>query len=84
MLLEFGMQMTVALMTGYMVASSPIISRALSRLAELPRGPKSTLALLAAVVLGVNWIHWGMGIVIAIILVRFLAQKQRTWITVCW
>ena len=76
-LLEFGMQMTVALMTGYMVASSPIISRALSRLAELPRGPKSTLVLLAVVVLGVNWIHWGMGIVVAIILVRFLVQKQR-------
>ncbi|MBI4482728.1 MAG: short-chain fatty acid transporter, partial [Acidobacteria bacterium] len=76
-LLEFGMQMTLILMTGYMVASSPAVSRLLSCLAELPRGPKSTLLLMAAASLGINWIHWGMGTVTSIILVRFLAQKQR-------
>ncbi len=76
-LLAFGMQMTVVLMTGYMVASSPAVSHVLGRLAELPRGPKSTLVLLAAVSLGAKWIHWGMGTVTGIIMVRFLAQKQR-------
>ncbi|MEU2973032.1 TIGR00366 family protein, partial [Nocardiopsis alba] len=46
-LLEFGMQMTLVLVTGYALASSPPARRAIVRVAGLARGPMSAVGVTA-------------------------------------
>ncbi len=76
-LLEFGMQMTLILMTGFMVASAPPVSRLLNYLAGLPRTPRQTLVMMSVVSLLAHWIHWGVGSIVGVIMVRFLIERQR-------
>ena len=76
-LLSFGMQMCLIIMTGYILATTPIFSRALNALAGLPKGPKGSIALMALVSMGLAWINWGLSIVGSAVFVRFMAKKQR-------
>ena len=62
-LLSFGMQMCLIIMTGYILATTPIFSRLLNALAGLPKGPKGCIALMALVSMGLAWINWGLSIV---------------------
>lgn len=76
-LLSFGMQMCLIIMTGYILATTPIFSRLLNALAGLPKGPKGSIALMALVSMGLAWINWGLSIVGSAVFVRFVAKKQR-------
>ncbi|TFG38438.1 MAG: short-chain fatty acid transporter, partial [Syntrophobacterales bacterium] len=51
-LLSFGMQMCLIIMTGYILATTPIFSRLLNGLAGLPKGNKGAIALMALVSMG--------------------------------
>ncbi|MDP3894241.1 TIGR00366 family protein, partial [Nocardioides sp.] len=75
-LLEFGMQMAFILMSGYVVASSPPLRRALIWIADRQAGPKRTVATVALTSMMLTWVHWGIGLVAAGILVRYLAARE--------
>jgi short-chain fatty acids transporter len=62
-LLEFAMQMSLVLVTGYALASSPPARRGITWVASLPKGPKSACLLTAvgATLLGI--VHWGLGLI---------------------
>lgn len=72
-LLTFSMQMTLVLVTGYAMASAPVMRRALSWLAGRPRsGPGAVgLVALASAILG--WINWGLGLIAGALLAREVA-----------
>ncbi|MCL5808229.1 MAG: TIGR00366 family protein [Deltaproteobacteria bacterium] len=76
-LLSFGMQMCLIIMTGYILATTPIFSRLLNALAGLPKSPKGCIALMALVSMGLAWINWGLSIVGSAVFVRFMVKKQR-------
>ena len=76
-LLSFGMQMCLIIMTGYILATTPIFSRMLNFLAGLPKSPKGCIALMALVSMGLAWINWGLSIVGSAVFVRFMVKKQR-------
>lgn len=76
-LLEFAMQMALIVITGYVVAVSPPVSRALDRLSRLPRTPRGSIALAALASMLLAWLHWGLGLIGGAILVRFIAGNQR-------
>lgn len=76
-LLSFGMQMCLIIMTGYILATTPIFSRLLNALAGVPKGPKGSIALMAVVSMGLAWFNWGLSIVGSAVFVRFMAKKQR-------
>ncbi len=76
-LLSFGMQMCLIIMTGYILATTPIFSRILNRLAGVPKGPKGCIALMAIVSMVLAWINWGLSIVGSAVFVRYLARKQK-------
>jgi short-chain fatty acids transporter len=76
-LLSFGMQMCLIIMTGYILATTPIFSRLLNALAGIPKSPKGSIALMAVVSMGLAWINWGLSIVGSAVFVRFMAKKQR-------
>ncbi|GAB3500226.1 short-chain fatty acid transporter [Nocardiopsis coralliicola] len=76
-LLEFAMQMTLVLVTGYALASSPPAERAIAWVARLPRGPLSATALttLGAALLGM--VHWGLGLIAGAMLALRVARSCR-------
>src|SRR4030066_1683248 len=76
-LLSFAMQMCLIILTGYIVAVSPLVSRLLNFLANLPKGPKSSILLMVILSLSLSWIHWGFSIVGSAIMVKFIASKQK-------
>src|SRR5512136_10101 len=76
-LLSFGMEMCLIIMTGYILATTPLVSRFLNFLAGLPKSPKAAIALMAVVSMGLAWINWGLSIVGSAVFVRFMVKKQR-------
>ena len=62
-LLSFAMQMCLIIVTGYILATTPLFSRMLSGLAGLPHSPKGAIALMALVSMILGWINWGLSIV---------------------
>jgi short-chain fatty acids transporter len=76
-LLSFGMQMCLIIMTGYILATTPIFSRLLNGLAGLPKSNKGAIAMMALVSMGLAWINWGLSIVGSAVFVRFLVRKQK-------
>jgi len=74
-LLSFSMQMALIIFTGYIVAVAPPVSRALDRLASLARTPRSAVALMAVLSMGLGLINWGFSIVGSAVFVRFLARR---------
>ena len=75
-LLEFGMQMALIILTGYVVATSPPFRRFLTWVAGKPKGPKSAVAVMAATSMLLVLINWGLGLVGSAVLVRYMAVRQ--------
>ena len=61
-LLSFAMQMLLVLLTGYMLASTPIMSRLLTQLAKLANTAPKAIILVTLVSLLASWINWGFGL----------------------
>ncbi|MBW3602353.1 MAG: TIGR00366 family protein [Actinobacteria bacterium] len=76
-LLEFAMQMTLILVTGYALAASPPLRRGLERLADLPRGGASAVALTALTAGLLGLLHWGLGLIAGALLAREVATRAR-------
>lgn len=75
-LLSFGMQMSLVMVASYMVATSPPADRALTALARLPRGPRSAVAWMALLSMGLGLLNWGLSIVTSAVMVRRFARQQ--------
>ena len=73
-LLEFTMQMVLVLVTGFVLASTPVVRRLLASLAGLAKSPGSAILLVSVVSLVANWINWGFGLVIGALFARQLAR----------
>lgn len=69
-LLRFAMQMCLILVTGHAVASSPPVSRMLTRLARLPRTGPQAAALVASVACIMAVVNWGLGLIAGAIIAR--------------
>lgn len=76
-LLTFAMQMSLIIVTGYIVAVSPPFRRLLNWLAGLPKSPKGVIALMAAVSMFLAFLNWGLSIVGSAVFARFLVKRQR-------
>ena len=76
-LLSFGMQMCLIVFTGYIVAVSPLVGRMLRAVATIPKGPKSAIVTMTVISLLLSWFHWGLSIVGAALMVRFIAAQRR-------
>ena len=63
-LLKFAMQMMLVLVTGYILASSPLFKRILGRIARIASTPGQAIILVTVVALAASWINWGFGLVI--------------------
>lgn len=75
-LLVFAMQMSLIVVTGYVVAVSPVIEKLLTHLANLPKTPRAAVVGMALVSMTLGWVHWGLGLVTSAVFVRFLVRKH--------
>jgi len=73
----FALQMILILVTGYALASSAPVKRALVGLAALPRTTRGAMTLTFAVSSMACWLNWGFGLVVAGLLARELARRMQ-------
>ncbi|MSP73428.1 MAG: short-chain fatty acid transporter [Myxococcales bacterium] len=73
----FAMQMCLVVLTGYIVAVSPPVSRLLDRLAGCPKSPRQAVALMAVASMIMALLNWGLSIVGSAVLARALARRVR-------
>lgn len=76
-ILAFAMQMALILSTGVALAHSPIVKRALERLAAWPtrQGTAAIIVFLASAI--ASWLQWGFGLVVGAIIAREIAKRMR-------
>jgi short-chain fatty acids transporter len=77
LLLSFAMQMALLMITGFVIADSKPVKAGISKLINIPKSPKTTLALFMAVVGIVSWMHWGVGLMLAIVMGREIAARKQ-------
>ncbi|SEL33973.1 short-chain fatty acids transporter [Roseivivax marinus] len=76
-LLSFSMQMLLVLVTGYMMASTPIVRRGLAALAGLASSAGGAILLVSVVSVFASWINWGFGLVVGALFAKELARVVR-------
>lgn len=82
-MLRFAMQMCLILVTGHALASSPVMSALLQRLARLPRSPGWAVVLVAATAGMLGVLNWGLGLIAGALLARRVGiEAQRRGIGV--
>lgn len=75
-LLAFAMQMCLVMLTGYIVAVSPLFRRLLDALAGLPRSPRGAVAWMGFLSMALGLLNWGVSIVGSAVLVRAIARRR--------
>jgi short-chain fatty acids transporter len=76
-LLSFAMQMVLILVTGWVLASTPLFRRILEAIARLAKTPGQAIVLVTLVSLTAAWINWGFGLVIGAMFGRQLARQVK-------
>jgi short-chain fatty acids transporter len=75
-LLELTMQLALIVMTGYIVAVSPAVSRLLEFVAGLASTDRGAIALMGLVSMTASWLHWGLGLIAGPIFLQFLVRRH--------
>ncbi|WP_425280284.1 short-chain fatty acid transporter [Roseivivax halodurans] len=76
-LLSFSMQMLLVLVTGYMMASTPLVRRGLAALAGVAKSPAGAIVLVSVVSVMASWINWGFGLVVGALFAKEIARIVR-------
>lgn len=72
---SFAMQMIFVLITGHMLATTPIVGKGLSFLTSLIKTEKGALVLLSVISSLACWINWGFGLIVAGVLAVEFSRK---------
>lgn len=76
-LLAFGMQMTLILVTGYVLAHAPFIRPTLDRIADLPRTGGQAVVLVTLLSLVFGWINWGFGLIVGAVMAVEVGRRAH-------
>jgi short-chain fatty acids transporter len=76
-LIPFTMQMAIIIVGGYVVATSPLFSKLIRRLAGIPRSPRSAVAFVAFFSTLTSLISWGFSSIFSALLAREVAKNVR-------
>ncbi len=76
-LLTFSMQMLLVLVTGYMMASTPLVKGGLAKLAGLASTAGGAILLVSVTSLAASWINWGFGLVVGALFAKELARQIK-------
>ena len=76
-LVPFTMQMVMIIIGGYVVASTPVVYRAIRALADIPKTPRGAVALVALFSMLTSLISWGLSLIFSGLFVRELAHRVK-------
>ena len=76
-LVPFTMQMVMIIVGGYVVASTPLVYRAIRGLAGIPKSPRAAVALVALFSMLTSLISWGLSLIFSGLFVRELAHRVK-------
>lgn len=76
-LLAFSMQMLLVLVTGFMMASTPLVKSGLQKLAGVASSPGAAIMLVSYVGLAASWLNWGFGLVVGALFAKEVARKVQ-------
>lgn len=74
-LLAFAMQMCLILVTGYSLATAPVVKRALDALARIPKTNSGAVYLTVLVVIIAGYINWGLGLIVGAMMAKEVARQ---------
>ncbi|MAM55874.1 MAG: serine--pyruvate aminotransferase, partial [Salinicola sp.] len=74
-LFKFGMQMVLVLLTGYVLALTPVMQRLLGALTRQASTPRQALAITIVVSFVCYYLNWGFGMVAGAILAREMGRR---------
>lgn len=74
-LIPFTLQVAMMVVSGFVVATSPPVARAIRRVATIPRSPRGAIALVALFSTAGSLISWGVSFIFSILLAREVAQE---------
>ncbi|MBP1971216.1 short-chain fatty acids transporter [Virgibacillus natechei] len=77
-LLDFAMQMALVVVTGYILASAPIIRNGLAKLSNLAKTPAQAIMLVTFVALIACLINYGFGLVVGALFAVHVAKRVPT------
>jgi short-chain fatty acids transporter len=76
-LLSFAMQMAIILVSGYVLAKTPLVDRLLDRITSKVKSPRKAIVIATlAGILGC-WFNWGFGLIVGSVVARKLAINVR-------
>ncbi len=76
-LVNFTMQMTMIIITGYSVATAPPVYRLICRLAAIPKNGRSAVAFVALFSMASSLISWSFSLIISGLLAREVTHRVR-------
>src|SRR5579862_3183190 len=76
-LVPFTMQMVMIIIGGYVVASTPIVYRAIQALAGIPKTPRGAVAMIALFSMLTSLISWGLSLIFSGLFARELAHRVK-------
>lgn len=77
-LLDFAMQMSLVVVTGYILASTPVVKKVLFQLSTLAKTPAQAVMLVTFVALIGNLINYGFGLVVGALFAVHVARRVPT------
>src|SRR5690625_7407862 len=77
-LLEFAMQMTLVVTTGYICADTPMVQEGLTNLSKLANTPSQAIILVTLVASIASWIHYGFGLVVGALIATYVGKRVRS------
>ena len=77
-LIPFTMQMSLVIITGYVLASSPPMGRLIRWLAAVPSTPRAAVAWVTLFALVSSWFNWGFSLAFSAVLARQVARRMAT------
>jgi short-chain fatty acids transporter len=76
-LLPFTLQMALVIITGYVLATSIPVYRAIAWLASRPSDPRRAVALVALFAMLSSWFNWGFSLIFSAMLAREVARRVQ-------
>ena len=74
-LIPFTLQMSLIIITGHVLATSPPVGRVIRALAAWPRTPRSAVALVAMFAMVSSWFNWGFSLIFSAVLAKEVARR---------
>ena len=75
-LIPFTLQMSLIIITGYVLASSRPVGRVIRALATWPTTPRNAVALVAFFAMASSWFNWGFSLIFSAVLAKEVARRM--------